>query len=482
MVDVTGLNGLAWFDRAGDFASSKLHVVERFTRSTSVSHQLRGYDRRSIGLLEAVENQSAAVQADGKNAQILEFKCVEFAEELLYGEFKKQTCQSEEHANEKDTVGCEHLRGTAAAASAPVWAHHAFQAEFDQQQAGQAGGKVTEMEWINPHAWIHIDVKNPDGTVTNWMVECGSPNIMLRRGFTKRSLEVGSDIVVQGYQAKNGAYARQRQQRDVLGRQEAVRRRVEPGRSQRAGSSRRAFHEQISCSCVEWPIPLGRADCETRGGEISQRIHSAENCVGRSRPAGTMAGDGQHPHAASGEPGRASTLTPEELKQRQSQAGAKQPKATARSSRRHETAVSINPPGYWVERGKPHAQASLVVDPPNGRIPPLTPEGQAYAKSLRNGLGPGSHFPEKVDTYEDFDFYSRCITRGLVSSMLPTLYNFGNEIVQAPGVVVIRNEMIHETRVIPLDGRPHVGKALKTYIGDSRGHWEGDTWWWRRRT
>jgi len=172
--------------------------------------------------------------------------------------------------------------------------------------------------------------------------------------------------------------------------------------------------------------------------------------------------------------GERATLTPEELKQRQSQA-AQAAEGDSEEFVSSETAVSINPPGYWVERGKPHAQASLVVDPPNGRIPPLTPEGQAYAKSLRNGLGPGSHFPEKVDTYEDFDFYSRCITRGLVSSMLPTLYNFGNEIVQAPGVVVIRNEMIHETRVIPLDGRPHVGKALKTYIGDSRGHWEGDT-------
>ncbi len=70
----------------------------------------------------------------------------------------------------------------------PVWAHHAFQAEFDQKKPVHLKGKVTEMEWINPHAWIHIDVANPDGTVTNWMVECGSPNIMLRRGFTKRSL------------------------------------------------------------------------------------------------------------------------------------------------------------------------------------------------------------------------------------------------------------------------------------------------------
>src|SRR5580692_6686799 len=86
----------------------------------------------------------------------------------------------------------------------PAWAHHAFQAEFDNTKPVHLTGKVTEMEWINPHAWIHIDVKNPDGSVTNWMVECGSPNIMLRRGFTKRSLEAGTELTIQGYQAKNG--------------------------------------------------------------------------------------------------------------------------------------------------------------------------------------------------------------------------------------------------------------------------------------
>ncbi len=96
-----------------------------------------------------------------------------------------------------------------------------------------------------------------------------------------------------------------------------------------------------------------------------------------------------------------------------------------------------------------------MVDPPDGRVPPLTPEGQKLVRSLRGGLGPGSHFPDKVDSWEDFDINSRCVTRGLVSSMLPTLNNFGNQILQSPGVVVIRNEMIHETRVIPLDNRPH---------------------------
>ncbi len=86
----------------------------------------------------------------------------------------------------------------------PMLAHHSFQAEFDDKKPVKLEGKVTGMEWINPHSWIHVDVTNPDGTVTNWMVECGPPGIMLRRGFTKRSLEAGTEVVVQGYQAKNG--------------------------------------------------------------------------------------------------------------------------------------------------------------------------------------------------------------------------------------------------------------------------------------
>ena len=92
-----------------------------------------------------------------------------------------------------------------AAVAAPALAHHAFASEFDEKRPLKLEGKVTKWELINPHSWIHIDVTGPDGKVTEWMIEGGSPNSLFRNGFTKNSLPAGTEIVVEGYQAKDGA-------------------------------------------------------------------------------------------------------------------------------------------------------------------------------------------------------------------------------------------------------------------------------------
>ena len=90
-------------------------------------------------------------------------------------------------------------------AALPVFAHHAFTAEFDAKKPLKLGRTVAKVELINPHSWIHIDVKNYDGTTTRWMIEGGTPNTLLRRGFTKNSLPAGTEILVDGYQAKDGS-------------------------------------------------------------------------------------------------------------------------------------------------------------------------------------------------------------------------------------------------------------------------------------
>ena len=95
---------------------------------------------------------------------------------------------------------CVWLVGTAV----PVAAHHAFAAEFDADSPVEFSGTVTKVEWVNPHVWIHIDVNKDNGTLENWAFEAGTPNVLFRRGFTRKSLLPGTDVLVDGYQAKDG--------------------------------------------------------------------------------------------------------------------------------------------------------------------------------------------------------------------------------------------------------------------------------------
>ena len=95
--------------------------------------------------------------------------------------------------------------GVCASAVVPSWAHHAFSSEFDANKPIKLKGTISRIEWINPHSWIHVDVKEPDGKITKWMIEGGSPNALIRRGVTQQLLKVGMEVSVDGYQAKDGS-------------------------------------------------------------------------------------------------------------------------------------------------------------------------------------------------------------------------------------------------------------------------------------
>ena len=130
-----------------------------------------------------------------------------------------------------------------------------------------------------------------------------------------------------------------------------------------------------------------------------------------------------------------------------------------------------NPPTGWAESRPAPAQASLVTDPENGRLPPMTKEGVRRSHKWRTKAEPTYAYAGP----EDLRPYDRCITRGVLGSTFPNIYSSAMWILQSPGFVVIHHEMIHETRVIPLDGRPYISTDIHQWLGDSRGRWEGDT-------
>jgi hypothetical protein len=143
---------------------------------------------------------------------------------------------------------------------------------------------------------------------------------------------------------------------------------------------------------------------------------------------------------------------------------------TADTSRAGQVGSATSPPPTWLERGKPSRRTSLVIDPPDGRVPPISAAGARRQRAA--GLGALDNGP--FDGPENMGLYQRCITRGIPGAMFPAVYNANTRIVQGPGFVAVTYEMIHETRVIPTTPRPHLKSDVRLYLGDSVGHWEGD--------
>jgi hypothetical protein len=155
------------------------------------------------------------------------------------------------------------------------------------------------------------------------------------------------------------------------------------------------------------------------------------------------------------------SLTPEEFFQRASQQQGGKNRAT-----KEETFLR----NEWGTRT--FGFTSLVVDPPNGRVPEMTAAGKARADAVARV---GTFGPGPFDKFEDFSYYDRCITRGIFGSVLPSIYGNGIRIAQGPNEISITYEMIHDTRIVQLGNKPHLDSSIQQYMGNARGHWEGDT-------
>src|SRR6187200_3413993 len=153
--------------------------------------------------------------------------------------------------------------------------------------------------------------------------------------------------------------------------------------------------------------------------------------------------------------------------------------AASRQVDRHAAAIAAGNFGQALQTGvtdptAPQRQTSLIVDPPNGKLPEMTAEGKRLSALMKSSWAlPGE--TQVWDSYLDFDTWDRCITRGMPSSMMPFRYNNGVHIMQVPGYVILDLEMVHETRIVPVDGRAALSPKIKEWMGESRGRWEGNT-------
>lgn len=125
---------------------------------------------------------------------------------------------------------------------------------------------------------------------------------------------------------------------------------------------------------------------------------------------------------------------------------------------------------FWYERGTLNNRTSLIIEPPDGKLPAFTPDAQRRWDAVV-----AMRRENRADTWLDRSAYDRCISRGMPGTMMPGFYNHNYQILQAPGYVAILVEMVHDARIIPLDGRAHINSSIRQWLGDSRGHWEGST-------
>jgi hypothetical protein len=234
---------------------------------------------------------------------------------------------------------------------------------------------------------------------------------------------------------------------------------------------------------------IGRAPAELqqKGREALAAAQAAEQVAAKARggapaDAGRGGGGGGRGGGAPGRGGQppcdtAQAFVSEEVYQQRLAAYEKQQAGGDRFANALKEGDLATALGGVVDPNFPQRQTSLIMDPPDGRLPALTPEGNKRMMAMRSSW---EWYPGELDsgalvwdTPQDFDVWDRCITRGMPASMFPYRYNNGMQILQTPGYVILNLEMIHDARIIPVDGRPALNSNIKQWMGESRGRWEG---------
>ncbi len=212
------------------------------------------------------------------------------------------------------------------------------------------------------------------------------------------------------------------------------------------------------------PALLGVVGIVAMPAVVVAQTHSARTAWGDPDMQGTWTNTTTTPLERPEDLADKAVLTPEEFAARNVQVAEE---SSLDNRPRNETGAYNE---FWMERGVLNLRTSLIIDPADGRLPPLTP-----TETRRRADHAADRAAHSTDSYENRSAYDRCISRGLPGSMMPGFYNHNYQIFQTPDHVVVLVEMIHDARIIPLDRRPHVDSHIKQWLGDSRGWWEGDT-------